>query len=85
MGDATMPTLVVNSMEEALRLCDVSDGTLGSREKEDLDRLGDVVFPAVVGREGLERLRAAGRTVQHRDGRVGAAVQGSPVAQRDPE
>ena len=59
MDDATMQTRVVNNLEEALRLCGVSDGTLGAREKEALDRLGYVVFPAVVGRKGLERLRAA--------------------------
>ena len=48
-----------DSIEDVLRECGVTDGTLSSREAEALDRDGYVLFPALIDGDWLESLRAA--------------------------
>ena len=54
-----MTQTVVSGIEEALRLCGVTERSLAPREKDDLDRLGYVVLPGVIDRKRLAGLRGA--------------------------
>lgn len=59
MTNATKIEPTVNSIEEALQECGVTETTLSPREAEALDREGYVVMPGVIDTRGLECLREA--------------------------
>jgi len=69
-----MATATMNTMEDALRQCGVTEKTLGPRERDALDRQGYVVLPDVIDRDWLARLRAAFAAAVAQGKRQGAHV-----------
>jgi ectoine hydroxylase-related dioxygenase (phytanoyl-CoA dioxygenase family) len=67
-------TTPVTAIDDALRQCGVTDGTLTPAEKAALDGHGYVVWPSVMGRAWLARVRAAFETAVAEGGRHGRHV-----------